>query len=173
MARSVTREEHRALVQSITSCAWRLEIQGTYNEAGEREPLRRYLAGEPDDLTWFARWLDRIRELTAAGVRFERVRVLTEPLTDYLAYQLARITEPAVDAGEDIRILTPAKAAELRLPPVDFWILDDDRVLVPHFVDHAVIGGELVDDPDEVARFHGIRTRAWDHAVPFREHIRS
>jgi hypothetical protein len=169
---TVTRDEHRTLVQSITRSAWRLEIQGTYNEPSEREPLRRYLAGEPDDLAWFTRWLDRIRAVTAAGVRFERVRVLTEPLTDYLAYQLARITEPAVQAGEDIRILTPAAAADLHLPPVDFWILDDDRVLLPTFVDHQLIGGELVDEPAEVARFQEIRQRAWDHAVPFREYLR-
>lgn len=170
---AVTRDEHRTLVQSITTSAWRLEIQGTYNEPSEREPVRKFLAGEPDDLEWFTRWLGRIRELKAAGIRFERVRVLTDPLTDYLAYQLAWITEPAVEAGEDIRILTPSAALELRLPPTDFWILDDARVLIPEFVDHALVGGELVDDPDEVARFQGIRARAWDHAIPFRAYLRS
>ena len=168
----VTRDEHRTLVQSITRSAWRLEIQGTYNEPSERQPLRRYLAGEPDDLAWFARWLDRIREVTAAGIRFERVRVLTDPLTDYLAYQLARITEPAIEAGEDIRILTATKAFELELPPVDFWVLDNERVLLPTFVDHVLVGGNVVDEPDEIARFLGIRARAWDHAVPFRECMR-
>lgn len=169
---TVTRDEHRTLVQSITKSAWRLEIQGTYNEPSEREPLRRYLEGEPDDLEWFARWLTRIREVTSAGIRFERVRVLTDPLTDYLAYQLARITEPAVEAGEDIRILTAAAAVELALPPVDFWVLDDERVLLPTFVDHTLVGGELIDDPAEVVRFRSVRARAWDHAVPFREYMR-
>ncbi|GAA0638390.1 hypothetical protein GCM10010174_70330 [Kutzneria viridogrisea] len=170
MGQLVTREEHRELVRSVTKSAWRLEIQGTYNEPSEREPVRRYLAGEPDDLVWFQGWLTRIRELEAIGVRFERVRVLTDPLTDYLRYQLARITSPAVTAGEDIRILPATVARRLDLGTVDFWVLDDERVLVPHFVDHAVTGGELVTDPVEVARFREVQTRAWDHAVPFREY---
>ncbi|WP_158840974.1 DUF6879 family protein [Saccharothrix deserti] len=166
--RLVERAGFERLFDDFHSSAWRLEIQGTYDEPEEREPLRRFLAGEPDDLEWMADWFEWVTEQSASGRRIGRVRVLTEPLTDYLRFELS-FTGHAVDAGEDIRLLTPADAARLDLPREDFWFFDDHLVAVLRFGDTGVATAELIDDPAEVNRYRAVQHRALSAAVPYRE----
>jgi hypothetical protein len=164
----VTPVEFRALFDGVTRSAWRLETQFVYREPNEREPLHRFLSGEPDDLSWFTGWLDRIRLATAGGIRFGRVRVLSDPLTDYLRFELS-ITPPAVQAGEDIRVLPAHRARELGLPAEDFWLFDDERVALMDFGEHGVTGAEIITDPAEVARYRDVRDLALSAAVPYNQ----
>lgn len=165
----LSRAEFEQLFDTFTASAWRLEIQGVYDEPEEREPLRRFLAGEPDDLAWMADWFAWIREITGTGKRFGRVRVLADPITDYQRFELGRLTPPAVAAGEDIRVLTATRARELTLPDHDFWLFDDTRVAILHFGPDGVIGADLLDDPTAVQPFRDTRDRAWDASIPYRE----
>ena len=71
----LSRAEFERLFDTFTSSAWRLETQGVYDEPEEREPLRRFLADDPDDLVWMADWFVWIREITGTGKRFGWVRV--------------------------------------------------------------------------------------------------
>jgi hypothetical protein len=59
--------------------------------------------------------LDVIRAAVARGVRIRRVRVVSEPLSDYLRWEHA-CTAVNIEAGEDIRWLPRTKAADLMLP---------------------------------------------------------
>jgi hypothetical protein len=162
-----TRAEFERLFDRFTRSAWRLECQGVYNEPEEREPLKRFLAGEPDDGAWFADWPVWIRAQRAAGRTVSRVRVMTEPLTDYLRFQFT-ITPPAVEAGEDIRLLPAAAFAALDLPREDFWLFDDTVVALLHFGDDGVAGVEIITDDPTVATFRERRRRTWDAAFPYR-----
>lgn len=166
--RRIDRQEFERLFDEFTASAWRLEIQGTYNEPEEREPLRRFLAGEPDDLEWMADWFDWVAELTRAGRRIGRVRVLTEPLTDYLRFELS-FTGRAVEAGEDIRIMAAHDADALGLPDEDFWFFDDRLVVVLQFGDTGVAAAEVIDDPADVARYRAVQHQAMSVAVPYLE----
>jgi hypothetical protein len=160
----LSRVEFRALMDTWRTSAWRWECQGVYREPSEQEPLRKFLAGEPD-LSWFAGWLARVRTWTAAGQRMGRVRALTDPLTDYLQFELS-ITPPAIEAGEDIRFLPAGRADELELPDHDFWLFDDERVAVMTFGEHGVSGAELVTEPGKVAAYRAWRDTAVAAAVP-------
>jgi hypothetical protein len=165
----LSRPEFEQLFDTFTRSAWRLECQGTYNEPEEREPFRRFLAGEPDDLEWIADWWAWVRSITQAGKRFERVRVVFDPLGDYQRFELGLLTPPAIEAGEDIRVLTADRARELELPDHDFWLFDDARVALMHFGPDGVTGAELLDDTATVRPFLDVRDRAWDASVPYRE----
>nr|WP_143229464.1 DUF6879 family protein [Actinophytocola xanthii] len=116
-----------------------------------------------------ADWWEWISDVRESGRQFGRVRVLYEPPSDYQRYELEVLTPPAVDAGEDIRLLPGARARELRLPERDFWLFDDARVAVMHFGADGVHGAELLDDPAAVAPFRAARARAWDASIPYRE----
>ena len=74
------------LFETFQTSAWRLECQGVYNEPEEAEPLRRFFAGEPDDLSWYADWTDWVRDVRTSGRTIGRARALTNPLSDYLRF---------------------------------------------------------------------------------------
>jgi hypothetical protein len=67
--------------------------------------------------------LDVIRAAAARGVTIRRVRVVSEPLSDYLRWEHA-CTAANIEAGEDIRWLPRTKAADLMLPGADCFVFD-------------------------------------------------
>jgi hypothetical protein len=162
------------LFRRFTRSAWRWEAQGTYRQPDEVDPWQRWREGVPvsADLDWLAPWLDDVREAARAGRRFERVRMLTEPLTEYLRWQM-EVTPANVEAGEDIRVLPESEARSLDLPQDDFWLFDDERVAVLHFGPTDLRGAEIITDPDTVARYRSWRDLAWQHAVTFQDYNRS
>jgi hypothetical protein len=57
------------------------------------------------------------------GVRIRRVRIVSEPLSDYMRWEHACM-DTNVEAGEDIRWLARTSAADLMLPGADCWVFD-------------------------------------------------
>jgi hypothetical protein len=158
--------EFAELFRTFRHSAWRLETQGVYHEPYEQAELARFLVGQPLDVSYLADWLDDVRTATHSGRRFERVRVLTEPLTDYLRFELT-VAPHNAEAGEDIRVLSPAEAQRLRLPDHDFWLFDDERVAVMEFGPAGLIGADIHTDPGTVTQHRQWRDLAWRHATPF------
>ena len=174
MAGLVRGEGFAELFRTFSRSAWRWEAQGTYHQPDEVEPWQRWRDGVPisQDLDWLAPWLDMVREATRAGKRFERVRMMTEPVTEYLRCQL-EVTLANLDAGEDIRLLPQAEAKHLGLPSHDFWLFDDERVAVLHFGPDDLDGAEIITDPTTVARYQTWRDVAWRQAVTFEQYTSS
>lgn len=127
--------------------------------------FKKFLAGEPDDLAWFQNWLSMIREATAEGRRFSRVRVVSVPLTDYSRFGLwgSKLTNAA---GEDIRYLTRDKARAEELPDHDYWLFDSHKLVRMHFDDtDRFLGGELIEDSAVIVQHNYWRDAAWHRAV--------
>jgi hypothetical protein len=172
MAELVTGQEWGRLLRTFARSAWRLETQGIYREPYEAEHFRRFLDGEPDDLEWMRDWLDTIRAITQVGRFFGRVRVLTQPLTDYLRWEI-QVTPVNIEAGEDIRFLTADQAADLGLPGHDYYLFDDELVARMYFGDQGFLGAELITDPSTVAQHRAWRELAWGHAMTFTDYART
>lgn len=164
----LSRSEFKALMDRWESTAWRWECQGVYREPSEEAPLARFRESGQVDLAWFAGWLARVRAWRAAGKRMGRVRMLTDPLTEYLRFELA-ITPPALDAGEDIRFLPAVRAADLGMPAEDFWLFDSTLVVVMAFGDHGVSGARVITETGMVARYREWRDRAVEASVALDE----
>jgi hypothetical protein len=151
--------------------AFRLETLDRYAADYEEEALRRFLAGEPVDPGIIAPWLDRVAAVTAAGRRMERVHVVTEPLSDYLRFEMDgyRFT---VAAGEDVRILPRPAARALELPGEDFWLFDDGPVARMHYDRYgSFLGADLVEEPDLVASYTRWRDVALQAATPYVQYV--
>ena len=135
--------------------------------------MRRFLAGEPMDLGWLMPYLTLVQEATAAGKRFQRVRVVPEPLPDddYLRYEFAYYPH-TIAAGEDIRVLSRAQAEALELPDRDFWLFDSRLVALMRLDREGHLHGvELTDDPQVVARCCYWRDAALHHATGFERYV--
>ncbi|MEU5848918.1 DUF6879 family protein [Saccharopolyspora shandongensis] len=166
----VSGAEFDRLFRSFRDTAFRLETQGVYQEPVEDEPLRRFLNGEPPDDAWLAPWTDNVRAATSEGRRFQRVRVLTEPLTDYLRFEMDLALRANLPAGEEIRSLSMSEAESLGLPlGSDFWMFDDDKVGVMHFGDRGMLGLEMITNAAAIEQHRRWRDRAWSAAAPAEE----
>ncbi|MGH3519819.1 MAG: DUF6879 family protein [Haloechinothrix sp.] len=107
-----------------------------------------------------------MRDANAAGKRFERIRVLPDPLTEYLWWEM-HIAHHNAAAGEDIRVLDEEQRVELGLPGEDFWLFDDDRVALMRYDNRTFAGAVLVDDTETVRECRRVRELAWNVARPF------
>jgi hypothetical protein len=145
--------------------AFRLETRERYSEGEETEPMRRFLAGEPD-YAWNEEWAAMMRRRTALGQWMMRVRIVSQPHSDYTRFllDLARVNAAV---GEDIRYLPRDQAKDLDLPDHDFWLIDSTRVGILRFGDDDVLlGAEVSADPAVVVRHCYWRDVAWHYAVP-------
>ena len=88
MTELVTGQDFRGFVRGYQHTAFRLEVRDRYNEPGEAEPLQRFLAGESIG-DWYEDWEELQRRWAAEGKRMTRVRVVTEPHTDYIRFGLS------------------------------------------------------------------------------------
>jgi hypothetical protein len=164
--RTLSVSEFDQLIAAPGRSVWRWEAQGSYREPEEVEPLRRWRQGEYDDLTWLSGWHRQVRDAVAAGRHYQRLRRLTEPWTEYLAWEMTVFPANA-EAGEDIRLISAHEAATFGLPDYDFVIVDGDVLARMHFGDEGFVGAELLDDPVTVERHRMWRMQAWHHAITF------
>jgi hypothetical protein len=134
----------------------------------EAESVRRFLADEEvgEDEQWMSDWLDHVRQGTAAGRRYARIRVVNVPLTESSLFAIY-VARKTTDAGEDIRYLEHGTPSIEELPHYDYWLFDSNQLVRMHFDnDGRPLDHELIDDPAEVVRHNFWRDLAWHHAIP-------
>jgi hypothetical protein len=160
------------LFRDFEHTAWRLETRRGYASDRNNPKWARFLvgediAGEPDNS-----WRANVRAQVSLGKRFERVRVVDQPLTQGQEFLLASAPSN-VAAGEDIRTLTRPQAQQLGLPDYDFWLFDS-KILARFAFDNedTTLGVYLTEDPVEVLPACQARDAAWHHAVRTEEFAR-
>ena len=171
-ARFLPRAEWVATLHAFKHTAFRLEVRDRYNEPEEAPVLRRFLESGEIDESYMDDWITELAPRLAAGERMERVRVVSEPLSDYTRFGVA-LSHYNAQAGEHIGYLSRERAAELDLPGHDFWLIDSTTLLILRFgADDILLGAELVTDPAVVVRHCYYRDVAQHYAVPWQEYAR-
>ncbi|HEY4006021.1 MAG TPA: hypothetical protein VGM60_12680 [Pseudonocardia sp.] len=79
----MTDEEFDRLLREFNQQAIHLETRDAYGTEVGLPHMARWIAGEPDDLTWLEEWCTALREHAAAGKSVRRARVVSEPLSEY------------------------------------------------------------------------------------------
>ncbi len=156
------------LFQIFKRRAFHLETQDSYALEEETESLRKFVAGEPeeDDPAWYERWNNLMCEATGSGKLVQRVRVVTEPHTDYTRW-IFSTTDSNIAVGEDIRWLPRHLIDPNKLTTDDWWLFDDDLVAFTVFTPSGNLGGAAVTaDPVIVEHCRSVRDRAWQLAIP-------
>ncbi|MFB8279187.1 DUF6879 family protein [Nocardia colli] len=158
-----------ALFHEAKREAFHLEVKDAYYTP-EYEPLRKYLADEPEDYGWFQPWLNHVRETTGRGVAVNRARIVSVPHNDYTNYakHVARLN---VEAGEDVRYLPRHLIDPADLTTDDWWIFDDAVVAFTLFEPSGRwVGGAVTTDPRIVEYIRAVKERVWSTAIPLAEY---
>ncbi|QES07562.1 hypothetical protein DEJ44_19440 [Streptomyces venezuelae] len=160
------------LLAGARRAAIHLEMRDGYAVPDEADDYRRWReTGERDvDPTspYWAPWVEMVRAATARGVVMRRVRIVSEPVSEYIRYEHAGTVVNA-HAGEEVRWLPRDQAVGLLLPAVDGWLFDDERLLLNHFDgdgrwrDRPM---ELRTEPVLVRAYADAVEAVWDRAVP-------
>ncbi|MET8364122.1 DUF6879 family protein [Micromonospora sp. NPDC005194] len=159
------------LFRTFSRTAFHLEVQDTYETPEESEPLKLFLEGKPDDFGWHQSWLQLVEEATSVGRSVTRARVVTVPHVDYTRWGLT-VAELNIAAGEDIRWLPRHHAEGIDLPPDDFWLFDDERVVFTVFEPSGqFVGGAETTDRHIVERCRSVHQQVWQRAVPHAAYV--
>lgn len=165
--------ELSAAFRTFRYSVFRLETLQVYAGSGEDQGIvafhRGDLAPPPDPAE--DEWSAQLRVNRAAGRIQQRVHVVIEPISPYLAYELTWEYGPHVAAGEDVRIIPVIDNWPSDVPRADFTLFDSRILFRLHYAsDGTWLGAERVeDDPGAVSDACFARDAALCQATSWRE----
>ncbi|MGH3997807.1 MAG: DUF6879 family protein [Pseudonocardiaceae bacterium] len=163
-----------AAFRAFRYSVFRLETLQAYSGSGEDEGFAAFHRGDsqppPDPAE--DEWAALLRAHRDAGRVQQRVHVVTEPITDYVAYELTWEYGPHTAAGEDIRIIPVTDSWPDDVPRSDFTLFDSRLLFrLDYAPDGRWLGAEQVTDPAAVVAASAARDAALHHAVPWAEYM--
>lgn len=165
-------DEFYGKFHSFKRRAFRLETLPQYLSDEEEGNLQAFLNGEQLFGPIDPEWPKMIARNVAAGKSMSRVHVVPDLLTPYLRYEIEWGYAHNIEAGEDVRLLMPEAPREVRqLAERDFWLFDDEVVLMDYDADGRLVGVELEEDADRIQKYCRSKDILLSHAIPVREYL--
>lgn len=173
----ISEEKRDRFLTTFRSEAVHLEMRDTYATDIEKDRFRAWLQGEPLDseaeAQWWRPWGELMARNNEAGKTLRRLRVVSEPVTDYIRFEWLDAAQ-LVAAGEDVRWLPRRKTSKLLLPGNDFWMFDRHTVVFTHFSGAGhVLGHEVTTNSDIVVGCSAAFNQAWAVAIPHNQYTPS
>ncbi len=164
-------KELEQLCRGIKKSFVHFETRDSYGTETEQPHWAKWRRGEPDDFAWLEWWLEMLRGHRAAGRTCRRLRVVSEPVSEYQRWVLSH-AERFVEAGEDISYVPRPRLATVCLPGSgDFYVFDDELVLFLHYAGSGLnTAFEITEDPQMVRTCREAFETVWELAVPFRDY---
>jgi len=173
----ISEEKRDRFLTTFRSEAVHLEMHDTYATDIEKDRFTTWLNGEALDpeseAQWWRPWFELMTRNNEAGKRLRRLRIVSEPVTDYIRFEWLDAAQ-LVAAGEDVRWLPRRKVSTILLPGNDFWMFDRRTVAFTHFSgDGHVLDHEVTTNPDIVAGCTEAFEQAWAIAIPHNQYTPS
>ncbi|MFD5556164.1 DUF6879 family protein [Streptomyces sp. NPDC127068] len=168
MSQSLT--DFSDLIRSARESAVHLELRDEYRVENEVERFAAWQRGHRLDVddrpSWWRPWLDLVQEVTAKGVAVRRARIVSEPVSEYIAFEHSG-TFTNVAAGEEVRWLPRGRASDLLLPGNDYWQFDGRLVQFNIFDGSGNwVRTDQTDDPVITRQCATAFDAVWQRAVP-------
>jgi hypothetical protein len=165
-------EEFGALFERFERSAFRIEARDRYDVENERDEFAAFLDGKPlpPRSAESDAWLSLVAAHRAAGRLIERVRIVSQPLTDYTHNEFAAYRDD-IAAGEKVRVVARAALtdADQSWASEDFWIFDDESVVLsPTTTTDAFIG---VQQAEDTTPYLEAKQRALSIAIDFEQFV--
>lgn len=130
-------------------------------DAGRKSPLPR------EDHPWW----DLTASTIKRGVRIRRARVVSEPVSEYIAFEYAG-TWQNVESGEQVRWVPRRLVSGIALPGNDCWLLDRERVMFNVFDgDGRPEARQFSDDPAVVHMCAAAFESAWQCGTDHKDYL--
>ena len=152
-------------------------LAGSTQSALKLEFRDQYMTDDPAYLAWragnveqavreYAGWTEIARATTSRGVEIKRVRVVSEPMSDYIAFEHAVTSGVNIIAGENIRWVPRPRVSTVALPGNDVWIFDQATLQFYLFAgDGQFVGNEVSSDPQAVKLCLSAFDAAWERGI--------
>ena len=116
-------------LQSARSSLFRFEARQTYDVSSEKESFFEFLQTGKVDISTNQAWYVFLDQKTRENVHLERIRLIARPLSAYLRFELPYHVE-SQKHGDNIRIIEELQFQRLYIPTQDFWLIDNEQVLL-------------------------------------------
>jgi len=157
----------------------KLECWQRYQESEDNQSQAAYDRGDIDTARELLRReaeVDRplYEDVHNRGIEYARVRLIQEPLTPYLEYELLSY-RIRVDLGENIEVVRCDTGT--RLPDkhhFDFLLFDRDTALIHDYGTAEIgrqVGGWLTHEPDVISRLEQTAGSLREGAVPLQRYL--
>lgn len=166
--------EFSAWFSSFRRSCFRLETLQHYTSPIEDELARAFNAGDsPAPHAGKRDWMELVDVAVVDGRVMQRVHVVREPVTSYVAFEIAWSYAYNVAAGEDVRIIPVPDTQRwpVGVSQQDFWLFDDTELFDMRYTPDGVwVGVEHVDE-DAALWACEVRATALKIAVPWQEYV--
>ncbi|MFQ6395407.1 DUF6879 family protein [Nocardia sp. KC 131] len=167
---SISDDEFDRLLTHFEREAVHLEARDAYGTAVELPHMAKWAAGQPDDLAWLRRWCATVRLHSSAGRSVRRVRIVSEPLSDYQRWSHS-IAWPMVEAGEDIRWAPRQLVSSVAMPGNDFYLFDDRLVVFLIYAGNGLAIDKMAStEPHDVRLCRNTFDALWQLAIPHHDY---
>jgi hypothetical protein len=151
---------------------FRLETLDWYDAENERGPYQRFLAGEAADWAWREPWKRLVRDVRTSGRIMERVHIVSEPVSDYIRFQLLHVYPANVEAGEHVAIAGRGAIIEDEPPGKDFWLFDDELAARLVYSREGAVSQVVMERDPSVLRWYRVsRDMALRRAIPLARYV--
>jgi hypothetical protein len=110
-------------------------------------------------------WHALLEPLVERGGDVRRLRIVSEPVTEYVRYEYEMTPVANLAAGETVRWLPRDQASDLRLPGNDFWLIDDLVLFNLASGEGDWLGVQPNDDPNVIQFCAEAFESAWSRGI--------
>lgn len=164
------------MLRTAKTSAWHFETRDAWalGEGPHRDSFEEFMrtgtVDDSPDATFRSGWLPVVREAVARGIEFRRLRLISEPVTDYIRWEHA-LTAANVAVGEQVRWLPRRLCMDLAVVPVDFWIVDGSAVRFGLYSgDGEFAGYESRSEPGIAKLVSSTFATAWERGIPHNQY---
>lgn len=151
---------------TFTRDATRIEALPWFTIDEEAAALAAAREGKRPELSFLKEWHDYLDEVTAAGRKSRRLRLVSTPVTDYERFEIQWGYPSNADHGEEIRLIDRSAAPPMK----DYWTFDGQLVFEMLYSPDGSFLGSRASDDSEARGVLAWLEATWPRAVPLTDY---
>ena len=155
---------------------FRLESLPEYRIKHDLENFEKFKKRNPYIGSKERQWFSQLKKTKQKGVKIQRTRIISLPLSDYLRYEI-NFWQHSIKNGEEILFLDKKDyiriKSKLKIKSKDFWMFDD-KVLVIFYYDSKGrwLNEKIITNNKVINNYKKLKKELIKHAVPMYDFLK-